>query len=154
MIIGNTITALNHDRYAFEQTILGQWMTDVIRQSTNVDVAFQNTGGIREAIPAGVITMGSLYKVCPFDNTVYTVELTGKQIMDILDYGLMNEKVGTVQYSGLNVLYNKGVDRNKRIVKVTLLNGELLQNDKLYKVATNDFYDFRAVTAIKHLLKV
>ena len=35
-----------------------------------VDLAITNSGGIRNGIPAGEVTLGSLFEVMPFDNTV------------------------------------------------------------------------------------
>jgi 2',3'-cyclic-nucleotide 2'-phosphodiesterase (5'-nucleotidase family) len=51
-----------------------------------VDVVFQNGGGIRDALPSGEITKGDIYSVLPFDNTVVTMDMTGHQIMEVLEY--------------------------------------------------------------------
>lgn len=138
-VIGYTKHILSHDRNELTETLLGQWVTDAMRKSVGADIAFQNSGGLRTGIPAGKITMGKLYEVMPFDNTLFTVELTGKQILEVLDYGIMNDKIGMVQYSGIKVTYDAAKPKIERIVSVTMVNGTPLGLDKTYKVVTNDF---------------
>lgn len=137
LVLGKTVNELNHDRY--KNSILGQWSTDVMREATGVDIAFQNGGGLRTSIAAGDITMGNLYEVMPFDNTLFTVELTGKQVIDVLNHGIGNEEFGDVQFSGIKVKYDKAKPEGERVVEVTMLDGSKLEEDKIYKVVTNDF---------------
>ena len=137
ILVGQTAQALSHDRSAKTQTLLGEWVTDAMRQATGADVAFQNMGGLRNGLPSGNITMGDLYEIMPFDNTVFTVNMTGSQILQVLNYGLMNSKSGTIQFSGLNVYYNPNAEQP--LLTVTLANGAQLQPGKNYKVTLNDF---------------
>ncbi len=137
LVLGKTVNELNHDRY--KNSILGQWSTDVMREAAGVDIAFQNGGGLRTSIAAGDITMGNLYEVMPFDNTLFTVELTGKQVIDVLNHGIGNEEFGDVQFSGIKVKYDAAKPEGERVVEVTMLDGSKLEEDKLYKVVTNDF---------------
>ncbi len=58
----------------------------------NIDLAIQNYGGIRvNSLPAGNITVGNVYELMPFDNTLVIVEMDGvtlKEMLDrIADYG-------------------------------------------------------------------
>lgn len=68
------------------------WAADALKAHTNADVAFINSGGIRgDAFPIAKgteVTVGHLYKIMPFDNTVKTVTLTGTQIRVILNFSL------------------------------------------------------------------
>ena len=138
-VIGHTKHALSHDRNEMTETLLGQWVTDAMRKAVDADIAFQNSGGLRTGIPAGIITMGKLYEVMPFDNTLFLAEMTGRQVMEVLDYGLLNDKIGMVQYSGLHVTYDFTKPVKERIVTVTMANGKPLRLEKTYKVVTNDF---------------
>jgi len=52
----------------------------------NADVSLTNTGGIRQSIPAGNITLGTIVGVLPFENNIVELELTGTQLIDCLDY--------------------------------------------------------------------
>jgi len=137
--VGKTLSTLSHDRYEPNVTQLGQWVTDTMRQATGADIAFQNTGGLRTGIATGRITMGNLYEVIPFDNTLYTLEMTGKQIMQVLEYGLMNDKIGMLQYSGIKVVYQIDTSPKGHIVSVSMAGGIPLALNQKYKVVTNDF---------------
>ena len=136
-VLGHTIYELQHEK--FTHSVLGQWVTDSMRDRVKADIAFENGGGLRTSIPAGAITLGTLYQVVPFDNTLITIELTGKQIMAVLEHGINNQQIGMVQFSGLIVEYDKSLPDGKKIVKVTLTDGSKLNLTKTYKVVANDF---------------
>jgi len=138
-VVGETVSELSHDRNELTETLLGQWVTDTMRQAVGADIAFQNTGGLRTGISAGTITMGTLYEVMPFDNTLFTVDMTGEQVMRVLKYGSMNQKIGMVQYSGIKVSYDAAGPQGIGIVAVTMSDGTAFSLDKTYKVVTNDF---------------
>lgn len=135
--LGRAGRELSHDRATF--SLLGQWVTDIMRRTAAADIAFQNGGGLRANIPSGVVTMGKMYEVLPFDNTLVTLELTGEQVLRVLEYGLYNQQFGMLQYSGLMVKYNKSLPAGEKIAAVTLANGEKLNLKKTYRVVTNDF---------------
>ncbi|MEN6460739.1 MAG: 5'-nucleotidase C-terminal domain-containing protein, partial [Syntrophomonas sp.] len=136
-IIGENSTELSHQRDKF--SILGQWVTDIMRQETNADIAFQNGGGLRTGIPAGVITVGKLWEVLPFDNTLVLLDMKGSQIMQALQYGINNSMYGSLQYSGVKVKYDPLLPSDERIVEVTLPDGSVFNPEKTYRVVTNDF---------------
>lgn len=50
-----------------------------------VDGAIQNGGGIRASIPAGPISMNTLYTVFPYGNYVNIVKVTGEQLLEALE---------------------------------------------------------------------
>jgi 2',3'-cyclic-nucleotide 2'-phosphodiesterase/3'-nucleotidase len=139
IVVGHTVHGLSHDRNELTETLLGQWVTDTMRQAVGADIAFQNSGGLRTGIPAGIVSMGNLYEVMPFDNTLITVDMTGKQVMSVLEYGLMNNKIGMVQYSGIRVSYEATGPQGGHISAVTMSDGTPLGLEKNYKVVTNDF---------------
>lgn len=137
VILGRTVRDLSHDK--MQLSLLGQWTSDVMREKAGADIAFGNGGGLRVSIPAGNITMGNLYEVMPFDNTLFTMDLTGAQVMQVLNWGIGNQKLGSVQFSGLKVRYDSTRPEGQKIIDVTLLDGSSLDMNKTYKVVTNDF---------------
>lgn len=50
-----------------------------------VDGAIQNGGGVRASIPAGDITMNTLYTVFPFGNYINVVKVTGAELLEALE---------------------------------------------------------------------
>jgi len=136
VVVGQNERALDHDRNVRDETLLGQWATDQMRQTAQADVAFQNMGGLRTGLAQGTVTMGNLYEIMPFDNTLVTVTMTGEQIRKALEQGLWNENAGVIQYSGLKVVCDM---ESRQMVSVTLADGTPLGLNKTYKVVINDF---------------
>ena len=72
---------------------LGNWVTDAlfanqtkfIRLSTPV-MCLLNTGGLRASINKGLVTLGDLYKLMPFDNELVWVRLPASTLNDIAIY--------------------------------------------------------------------
>ncbi len=135
--LGKTVEALSHDRYGL--SVLGQWSSDVMRSVAKADIAFQNGGGLRTSIPAGDITMGNLYEVMPFDNTLVTMDLTGEQVLAVLNHGINNAKLGTVQFSGLQVMVDSNNPFGSQVIEVRLNDGSFLEPSATYRIVTNDF---------------
>lgn len=137
IVLGKTDHPLSHDRK--QLSLLGQWSSDVLKQTVGADIALQNGGGLRTSIPAGMVTMGQFYEVMPFDNTLVTAEMTGEQVLRVLEYGIHNEKIGMLQFAGIKVIYDASMPAGKRVVEVVMTDGHPLQLKGKYKVVTNDF---------------
>ena len=65
---------------------LGNLVAEAMRSYARVDLAFNNTLGIRSNIYPGVITFEDLFNVFPFENTVTTMLLSGRDLEYLLDY--------------------------------------------------------------------
>ena len=136
-VIGQNQQDLLHDKSMLSP--LGQWFTDKLRQAAEADIAFMNGGALKADIPAGAITIGKMWEVLPFENTLCTVSMTGTQIREVLQYGIQNEQHGMIQYSGLGIQYHRCPETGQHLVNVTLSDGTPLQDEKTYRVAINDF---------------
>jgi 2',3'-cyclic-nucleotide 2'-phosphodiesterase/3'-nucleotidase len=137
-ILGRTTVDLDHDRYA-GPSLLGEWACEIMKDAAGVQIAMTNGGGLRRPVPAGEITAGILYEVMPFDNTLYTMKLSGKDIKANIEHGIMNEDIGWIQISGVRVVYNPGAEAGNRITSMVLEDGTPVEIDGYYTVVTNDF---------------
>ncbi len=117
---------------------IGNLISDVLREAAGAQVAFQNGGGIRSDLPAGKITFGDAYTILPFDNALVAMDLTGSQILDILEQNVADSDSRILQVSGLEVRYDLDKPALSRVVSVRVGSKPLLP-DKTYRVATNDF---------------
>ena len=50
-----------------------------------VDLAITNIGGIRNPLMQGEITLGEIYSIFPFDNTLCLIKLKGSDLRDLFD---------------------------------------------------------------------
>lgn len=138
------------------ETNLGDLCADAYRAKTGADIGLINGGGVRANIAAGDITYGNIIDVQPFGNSLCVVEATGQQILDCLEMGAVHapeENGGFMQVSGLSYTVNTyipssvttdengnftGVDGEYR-VKNVLVNGEPLDLEKVYTVASHNY---------------
>ena len=63
---------------------MSRWIAGSIRESLKVDAAIVNKKGIRQDLPPGKITKGSVYAVLPFENAVVTLKLKGADLQAAL----------------------------------------------------------------------
>ncbi len=113
---------------------LGNFFADILREHAGTDISFLNSGGLRADLPEGEITMANLLDAFPFKDRIWKLEMSGNQIMDILEQGLSLER-GIIQVSGLKAQYHTENEAGKRLESV-LINDEPLQESGKYTVAT------------------
>jgi len=111
-----------------------------------VTIVFQNGGGLRASIDQGKVTMGEVLTVLPFQNTLATFQLTGKDIVASLEHGVSAVEEGKgafPQVAGLKYSFDPSVAPNAGRIKSVEVqeNGAWAPIDeaKLYTVATNNF---------------
>ncbi len=76
-----------------------------------------------------------------FNNSVVTLELTGKTIIETLEHSVAafpNASGAFLQVAGIRFYYNPTQQPLSRVVKV-YVGEELIDEEKTYIVATNDF---------------
>ena len=142
-VIGTNTIDLDGDRNSvrFGETNLGNLITDAMMDETGADLAITNGGGIRASIKAGDITKGDVVSVLPFGNFIVTKQLTGAQIKEVLEFGVRSygESLGGFPHvAGIKFVVDPSRAVGDRIISLTI-NGEALDMNKTYTVATNDF---------------
>jgi len=138
-VLGQATSEVSHDRYGAQVTPLGKWACEVMAEAVDAQIAFQNGGGLRTSIPAGDVTVGLLYQVMPYDNTLVTMELLGSDVLKNVEHGLGNTEVGNGAFSGVTVAYDMDLEFGSRVVSITLPDGTPLDMDAYYTVVVNNF---------------
>lgn len=145
-----------------EETNLGDFAADALLYGANqatgniIDAAITNGGGIRDSIPAGQISMLDMRTVFPFNNQICVLPITGQGLLETLEaatyctpdaHGAFPQVAGitfTIDTSGIYQnggsysTYYRCANPGTRIKDVTV-NGEPLDLNKTYYIATNDF---------------
>ncbi|GKX30164.1 multifunctional 2',3'-cyclic-nucleotide 2'-phosphodiesterase/5'-nucleotidase/3'-nucleotidase [Vallitalea longa] len=138
-VVGQLNGRLSHDSGYKNVTPLGLWTADIMRKAANTEIGLTNGGGLRRSLEEGNITMGDLYEVIPFDNTLTTMEVTGQHLKELVNHGIEAADMGDGQFAGLKVIYNPKADYENRIVSFTLEDGTPVDMNKKYTLTTNDF---------------
>ncbi|MBP2242271.1 2',3'-cyclic-nucleotide 2'-phosphodiesterase (5'-nucleotidase family) [Cytobacillus eiseniae] len=142
-VIGQTDVKLDGEREQVRVggTNLGNLITDAMVDMTGADMAVTNGGGIRASIDKGDITKEDVITVLPFGNYIVTKELTGAQIKAGLENGVdaYPESKGAFPHvSGLTFAIDPAGEAGHRVHSMEI-NGEPVDMNKKYVVATNDF---------------
>lgn len=113
------------------------------------DVAIQNAGGVRAPLEDGEFTVADAYNILPFSNTVVTIDMTGADIVKVLNEALdyaqgISASTGAFPYSA-NLRYDVvlGAPAGTGIQNVEVRNESgtwaPIDNGAVYSVATNSF---------------
>jgi 2',3'-cyclic-nucleotide 2'-phosphodiesterase (5'-nucleotidase family) len=136
-VIGSTSS--NITRAYGTSSPAGNLMTDAIHAKVpEADAVFTNSGGLRNDIPAGEITLGSIISMYPLINDISVMDITGKLLRNAMEHaaGLTN---GVMQVSkGVVVEYDSKQPVGHRVTSFSI-NGAAVEDDKTYKVAVNSF---------------
>lgn len=122
-----------------EESVMGNMVADaMLNAHPEFDFAVTNSGGLRQDIDAGAVTVGELISAFPFPNTIVQLEMKGSDMRQIFEHGagLTN---GILQVSkGVEFVYDESKPIGKRIV-VCKIKGVPLDDNKTYKVLTSNF---------------
>lgn len=94
------------------------------------EMALMNAGGIRDALPQGVLTVGDVFRVSPFENSPVVVALDSAGVMAMLNH--VAERGGEA-LSGVSLTIADGKATN------VLVGGRPLTGGRPYRVATLDY---------------
>ena len=117
------------------ENLLGDWAVDIVMSETEkvtgrkVDIGVLNHGGIRIDMPQGEVLMDDLMSMFPFKNYLCYVSMKGSEVRALFDS--MARRVSVV--GGVKVTVKDGE------VLELLVNGEPVDDDRLYGVASIDF---------------
>lgn len=95
--------------------LLGNFVTDVMRAEgervieKRIDLAIQNSGGLRNPIPQGAITVETIFRVMPFENEIFVLTMTGSQLTRLLEFmASKTENRGGDAQSGARIVIEGG----------------------------------------------
>ena len=150
MCIRDSIGTLEVDlRKGRGESLLGNWLADVLRERAGADVALINTGGIRKELLAGPLTALDIHEILPFANSLITMELTSRQLAAIVqrnaDAGVERTH-GILQISGLTYASRPAPDGSTAGVEEITVGGRPLDPGGIYTVALPDY-----VAAMAHV---
>jgi 2',3'-cyclic-nucleotide 2'-phosphodiesterase (5'-nucleotidase family) len=119
------------------QSLMGNTITDAMRNEVKADFAFLNLGGVRADIKSGPVTYRDIFQVMPFDNMVVSFKCTGEFLRRIIETRVEGSRHGLV-VSGVNVVYSKKRPNFDRVTSLRI-GGEPWDPKKIYTCTTTDF---------------
>ena len=150
--IANVVKPVEHPLHS--ESAFGNLAADAIRNAAGSDMALVNTGFIRSPLESGPLTYGELFRSVPFDNPIAKLDVNSREIGLILRVAESGAR-GFPSISGLQVqlihpslaapfddLSGSGkfeLWEVNRILDVRLPNGQKLDPNRFYSLATLDF---------------
>jgi 5'-nucleotidase/UDP-sugar diphosphatase len=125
-------------RAGFEETTIGNLITDAMREYFGVDIAIHNSGGIRANMPKGDVTYRDCYNIDALSNTAVTMKMTGKQINEALEIGF-NGHHAIFQLSGLKIKWNSKNPIGERILEVETEDEMPIDTLREFTLVTNSY---------------
>ncbi|MBD3368876.1 hypothetical protein GF402_00745 [Candidatus Fermentibacteria bacterium] len=116
---------------------LGRLVADAMAWRTGADVALMNRGGIRAAIPRGPITPRIIYQAIPFQEDLYVLELTGEELVEVLEAGMAGRR-RDMEISGVHAVRNQSMPDGQKTEEL-LVGGEPVHPDSMYELVTTGY---------------
>ena len=131
---------------------LGNFVTDAIlreaiqRSGKNVVLALSNAGGLRKIeIAAGPLRVSDIFELLPFENSLLLVDLSGAQILKILQSGTRDPR------AGVRVRYRWNAQNRTEVISAKLVDQQRHESEidpnAIYSVVTIDYlYNLKSGT--------
>jgi 5'-nucleotidase len=147
--VGKTAGPILMQRNAAGESALGDLIADGMLEAARaaagrVDVAFTNSGGIRNDLvpsgPSGTITYGDLFNVLPFGNVVIVKTMTGDAIARLLDQQFVGSPRVLQPSKGFTYEWDRTKPEGTRVNRASIqIDGKPLMPAERYRIATLDF---------------
>ena len=176
----NQVLGFSKDNFEIQRpsSSLMNWCADAIfaNQTKNVKLAqpifcLLNTGGLRSSIGKGTVSLGDIYKLMPFDNTIVWVELPISSLAEIEKYLSQSggEPIANAKLENGKLLINGNNEKMTHFWVLTsdylmnggdkmsffeqrtnaIMNGKLLRNAFIEEVKSQDTLIFNEELRIK-----
>jgi 2',3'-cyclic-nucleotide 2'-phosphodiesterase (5'-nucleotidase family) len=115
---------------------LANFVADIQRERASqalgqpVDIGVMTNGGLRASLPAGPLTLGSVFELMPFENELVVLDAPGPVMQQLLDYA------ARLKMALSNVTYSVGADNKPTNV---LIGGKPFDPARTYTIAISDY---------------
>jgi 2',3'-cyclic-nucleotide 2'-phosphodiesterase (5'-nucleotidase family) len=101
-----------------------------IDNNMKYDVAIFNNGGLRAGISKGLVTVGDVYKVMPFENEAVVITLDSDHFKEMVNFIITS---GGIPFSGMRI-----VSRHQKLESL-IVGGKPFEENQNYTVITSDY---------------
>lgn len=142
-VIGTFTESLSSRDALFGNSSFTDLINQVQLEETGADISFTSPLSLNAKIDKGEINVGTMFKLYRYENFLYTMKLTGKEIKDYLEYSY-------------NLWFNQMKDENDHLLKfVTDEKGNLkFDNRNRAPLLENQYYNFDCAAGINYVVDV
>ncbi|MEM9500128.1 MAG: bifunctional metallophosphatase/5'-nucleotidase [Pseudomonadota bacterium] len=145
-VVGEAVAAIDGGLVScrVQECPLGNLMAEAMLERTRAqgaEIALMNGGGLRAVIGEGPVTMEDVLTTLPFQNTLSTVQVSGRRVLEALENGVSQYERGAGRFphvAGMRYAFDPFAPPGTRIVRVEV--GETpLDPGRDYLLATNSY---------------
>ncbi len=123
------------------ETEVGNLFADILKESFAVDVMLVGSGSMRAETMGPIVSFGDLTEMYPYDDAIHMIKLTGAQFKRMVKHILREDNFNGhgefYQFSkGVHIRYSR---KTGELIELTL-NGEPIDDERLYSVGLQDFH--------------
>ena len=132
--IGTSVSLMDYRR---PESLLTNLTSDVMKEygdehlPNGADIGVMNVHGHRATMPEGTVTIGNLFEIYSFDNTITFLDLKGSDLKKMFD--------AYARIGGAGISSNVKLVIEDRKVKSVTVDNKPIDNDKIYKIVTLDY---------------
>ncbi|RLL46523.1 bifunctional metallophosphatase/5'-nucleotidase [Oceanobacillus piezotolerans] len=157
-LLGDPIVQINRPIEVkwFADTMIMQELTNTLLSYTNANCAMLNAGLLLDQFSAGSVTYRDVHRICPHPINPVVVELAGDELIEVIrasftkdftelklkGFGFRGEVLGRMMFAGINVETGHHKNGEEYVKKVTCNDGNEIDRDSVYQVATADTFTF------------
>ncbi len=122
----------------FQETNLGNLVAGIFKNVYKADIGLVNSGGLRDSIYPGKITIESILQVLPFESEIVLASIKGVELKEYLNFALNGSMPGTggfPQLSGVSAI----LEKNTWKILELKVNGKEIEDERIYKIALPEF---------------
>jgi 5'-nucleotidase len=141
-VVGTLERPMTRAVSAAGESALGDLVADAQRAATHADIALMNPGGLRSDLRAGPVTRGDVLTLHPFANQLITLDVTGAQLLQVLEQQWPAESGALpriLKTSGLYYSWDPSRPAGAHIVEACDEARQALDPARHYRVVVNDF---------------
>lgn len=133
--LGYSETGISRQSWAMANWITDSWL----HEHPQADASVVVFGGMRQFIGSGPITMGDVFGMLPFENSLVILKLSGRDLSAFLHHGATNCETRQRCYPAVGgIRYELAQDG----FEVEFLDGRKMSDDEEYTVIITDFMYF------------
>lgn len=119
------------------ESLLSNWVADALvaaatRQGYQPDLGVCNIGGLRAAMPKGVVTQGDIINISPFENFLCILSMRGSDVLSLMG------DIAAVGGEGVSASARIHITPDGRLLDATLA-GQPIDTTRIYTIATLDY---------------
>ncbi len=120
------------------ESLLSNWAADVLVEGSTAtglpraDMGLINVGGLRSNMPEGVVCVGDIYHISPFQNHLVILEMHGKELQELM------HNIAAVYGEGVSSSVKMEISKQGKLLSATIA-GEPIDPRRTYTIATLDY---------------